>query len=95
MKIPNKFILIFIAFFLLFSSSCTKRYKKYEDTPIFVLRPEYLIAIMLQTNRAKDRDRILKLFDETEIDMESLKNILDKYDLNTAYLNFRKKFYEP
>ena len=68
--------------------------RKYGDTATFVLRPEYLIAIMLQTNRAKGRDRILKLFDETDISMELLETILIKHDLNTVYQDFRKKFYE-
>lgn len=32
----------------------------------FILKPEYLMAIMLQTNRPKDRERLLKFLKEAE-----------------------------
>lgn len=68
--------------------------KKYEDISTFVIRPEYLIAIMLKTGRSKDRERLIKMFDQTNILNEQLEKILTKYDLIGAYKKFRNKFYE-
>lgn len=67
---------------------------KYEDITTFVLKPEYLIAIMLKTNRAKDRERLAIMLDETDISNEQLEKILLKYKLTSAYNKYRKKFYE-
>jgi len=68
--------------------------KKYEDISTFVLKPEYLMAIMLDTNRSKDRERIIKMLDEAEISADLLKTILNAHGLIKAYNNFRKKFHE-
>jgi len=68
--------------------------KKYEGIGTFVLKPEYLMAIMLDTNRAKDRERIIKMLYEAEISSDLLKKILNAHGLIKAYNNFRKKFYE-
>ena len=68
--------------------------KKYEDISTFVVSPEYLIAIMLKTGRSKDRERLIKMFDQTNILNEQLEKILTKYDLIGAYKKFRNKFYE-
>ena len=43
---------------------------------------EYLLTIMLQTYRPKDRERILMLIDETQIDMVKLQNILKHHGLS-------------
>lgn len=67
--------------------------KRYEDVITFVLRPEYLIAIMLKTNRSKDRERLIKLFDEVDTSDELLKKILKKFELTEIYKEFRDKFY--
>ncbi|MFO7891013.1 MAG: hypothetical protein R6V04_11805 [bacterium] len=67
--------------------------KKYKAETTFVLRPEYLLAIMVQTNRPKDRDRMLKLIEETEISNKLLEKILNKYNLKNKYTAFKKKFY--
>ena len=42
--------------------------RSYKGVRTKVLRPEYLLAIMLQTGRPKDRTRILLLLDEAKID---------------------------
>jgi len=68
--------------------------KKYESISTFVLKPEYLMAIMLDTNRAKDRERIIKMFDEAEISADLLKTISNAHGLIKAYNNFIKKFHE-
>ncbi|MDR3665860.1 MAG: hypothetical protein P4L35_03345 [Ignavibacteriaceae bacterium] len=60
---------------------------KIQDTDTFILSPEYLIAIMLQTNRAKDKIRSLQLYEETPLDKILLDNILKKYNLTDRLNN--------
>lgn len=67
--------------------------KKYKNTTTFVLRPEYLIAIMLQTNRPKDRERMIRVLEQTDISYEFLEQILNEHNLLTTYFDFRRKFY--
>jgi len=66
------------------------RYKKIKT---WTLKPEYLIAIMLQTFRPKDKERIIKLIDEAKIDLKYLREILKRHGLNKRYDNFRKLYY--
>jgi len=67
--------------------------KKYGQTATRVLRPEYLIAIMLQAYRPKDRDRLLKFFEESDYSEERLHSILVKHNLKEAYNNFWRQYY--
>jgi hypothetical protein len=53
---------------------------------------EYLAAIMLQTYRAKDRERLIKIHEEAKIKMALLKRILEKFSLFDKYTEFRRKF---
>ena len=55
--------------------------KKYKKTKTKTLNPEYLIAIMLQTFRPKDKERMMKLIEETKINNDYLKKILQKHKL--------------
>jgi len=50
---------------------------------------EYLIAIMLQTYRAKDRERLVTILEETEFDSKRLMSILKKYSLYDKFKKFR------
>jgi len=59
--------------------------KKYENTLIKVINAEYLIAIMLDTFRQKDKERILRFIEESEINYEYLNEILMKYNLTEKY----------
>lgn len=56
---------------------------KIENTETYILSPEYLVAIMLQTGRGKDKARVYQLFDEANIDKNILLPILEKYELKT------------
>jgi hypothetical protein len=67
--------------------------KKYGQTSAKVLRPEYLIAIMLQTFRPKDKDRLLKFLGEADISVESLNTILAKHGLKQNFDNFKGQYY--
>jgi hypothetical protein len=68
--------------------------KKYKGTTTYVLRAEYLFAIMLQTHRPKDVDRMIKFLDQVKMSDELIKKILIKYQLNDQFNSFMKKYYE-
>lgn len=62
---------------------------RYDNVPVRVIAPEYLIAIMFQVNRKKDRERAIRFFEEYEIDENKLVRILKEHDLLENYNNFR------
>lgn len=64
--------------------------KNYGNTVTKVISPEYLITIMLQTNRSKDKERALRFIEEHEMDMEKLEMLLEKYDLKDKYNELKK-----
>ena len=59
-----------------------------------VLGLEYLIAVMLQTYRPKDRERLVKVFEEAKIDLKLLKKILKKYGLYDKYVQFKEIYFD-
>lgn len=59
--------------------------KEYEGVRVKVLKIEYLLAIMMDTNRPKDRERIGKLLDEVNFNQKILENILDRYSLRQKW----------
>ena len=65
----------------------------YKNIRLKILRPEYLIAIFLKVYRLKDKVKIKKLLDETEINKDLLLEILTKYDLKERFEDFREKYY--
>lgn len=67
---------------------------KLFDVKTFVLEPEYLMAIMLQTGRAKDKERLVKFFEEAEFSQEKFIGIINKFELVEKYESFRKKYYD-
>jgi predicted nucleotidyltransferase len=66
---------------------------KYGRIKTKVIGVEYLIAIMIQTFRPKDRERIVKIVEETEIDLKVLEKILKKYSLDEKFIKFRGMYY--
>ena len=65
----------------------------YQNAKIKVVKPGYLIAIMLQTFRPKDKERIIKLIDEAEIDSSFLQKILQKHRLKEKFDKFIRVYY--
>ena len=63
---------------------------KYGRIKTRVLGLEYLIAVMLQTYRRKDRERLVKVFEEAKIDLKLLKKILEKHGLYDKYVQFKE-----
>ena len=48
---------------------------------------------MLQTFRPKDKERVIKILDEAEINMNHLMEILQKYNLKGRFEHFRGWYY--
>lgn len=67
---------------------------KYGRMKTKVLGLEYLAAIMLQTNRTKDRQRLVKIFQEAKVDLRLLKKILKKFSLLENYTKFKDITFE-
>ena len=57
----------------------------YEDVPTRVLRAEHLLAICLQTGRAKDRDRVRLLREQADLDAPYLQGILTRHNLTDKW----------
>lgn len=55
--------------------------KNYEGVSIKVIQFEYLLAIMVDTNRPKDRERIGQLIHSVPWNQKVLYDILDRYSL--------------
>jgi DNA-binding MarR family transcriptional regulator len=64
----------------------------YKNTAIKVMKLEYLIAIMLQTYRQTDRERIIKVLNEAEFDRDLLEKLLNKFDLRGKFETFMEMF---
>jgi len=62
------------------------------NTKTFIIKPEYLMAIMLQTNRSKDRERLLLFLEQTNYTPSTFEEILIKFNLIENYDKFRKKY---
>lgn len=67
---------------------------KYRNIEVKILRPEYLITIFLNVYRPKDRDKLIKLLDQTNIDKTFLSDILERHNLDKKFNDFMKKYYE-
>jgi hypothetical protein len=59
--------------------------KSFDGEPVRVLRLEHLMAIMVQTNRPKDRQRLAMLAENAAIDKTRLDDILSRHDLTSAW----------
>jgi hypothetical protein len=66
---------------------------KYGRIKTRILGLEYLIAVMLQTYRPKDRERLVKVFEDAKIDLRLLKKVLKKYGLHGKYVRFKEVYF--
>lgn len=62
------------------------------STLVRVLRSEHLVAIMLDTGRAKDYARISSFLEAGVVDMDSLMAVLHRHNLESKWSDFRRKF---
>jgi hypothetical protein len=65
---------------------------KYGRMKTKVLGIEYLMAVLLQTYRPKDRERLVKMLEETEVDLHSLKELFRKFELYEKFTAFQEKY---
>jgi len=67
---------------------------RYRDVEAKVVKAEYLAAIALQTGRAKDRERVIRLLEEAAIDRAVLDRILEKHGLAERLRRIEEGFRE-
>lgn len=67
---------------------------KYKRAKTRIVRAEHLLAIMLQTYRPKDRERILLLLNEAQINMPYLQNVLKRHGLKERWSEFKRRYRE-
>jgi hypothetical protein len=63
-----------------------------ESEPVWVMRAEHLVAIALQTGRAKDYARILQFLEQDAVDRKILKRIIDAHGLAAKWSKFQERF---
>jgi hypothetical protein len=62
------------------------------QTPVRVMRPEHLVAIMLDTGRAKDYARISCFLDLGAVNLDDLTDVLSRHNLGAKWDDYRRKF---
>jgi len=65
---------------------------KVGETPVRVMRPEHLVAIMLDTGRAKDYARISCFLDSGAVNPANLTDVLSRHNLEAKWDDYRRKF---
>jgi hypothetical protein len=63
-----------------------------EGVPTRVISAEHLVAIALETGRAKDHTRILQFVEQGAVDRNKLKAVLERHGLSTTWNQFERKF---
>ena len=66
---------------------------KYKRIKTRVLQAEYLLAIMLQTDRPKDRTRIVLMLEEARINARRLASIVKRHGLSEKWSRLKKQVY--
>jgi hypothetical protein len=56
-----------------------------------VISAEHLVAIALETGRAKDYTRILQFVEQGAVDREKLKDIVERHGLSTMWSRFEQR----
>lgn len=59
----------------------------------FVISAEHLVAIALETGRAKDKARIVQFVDANVLNQERLRNILKRHGLLERWTRFEQQFF--
>ncbi len=70
---------------LLLEAMTEAQERKYKNTSVQVLRVEHLIAICVQTGRAKDRERVNLFRSYPQIDHNLLETILKRHALESRW----------
>jgi hypothetical protein len=65
---------------------------QFKETSTRVMRAEHLIAVMLQTGRAKDYSRIIQFLEEDAVELPLLTDLLARHGLTKQWEEFRRRF---
>jgi hypothetical protein len=68
--------------------------KDVEDTPVRVFTPEHIVAIALETGRAKDKARVLQFIEANAVDLGRVREILMRHGLSGNWQQFEQQFLE-
>jgi hypothetical protein len=60
----------------------------------FIMKPEYLMVIMLNTNREKDRERLIKFILQSGYSETLFQNLLKKFNLIDTFNAFNARYGE-
>lgn len=63
-----------------------------ESIPTRVMTAEHLVAIALNTGRAKDHGRILQFLEQGAVDQKKLKEIVERHGLSAKWGQFDRRF---
>ena len=63
---------------------------RYKGVATRVLRAEHLLAIMLQTGRAKDKARLALFLEEAEVNQKEFSQIIKRHNLSAEWARFKK-----
>jgi hypothetical protein len=61
----------------------------YKRVRANIIRPEYLLAVALQTNRPKDRERAAMLLEQAKLDLRCLERLLKSHGLFVRFQKLR------
>jgi hypothetical protein len=64
------------------------------DEVTYIFSAEYLMAIMLQTWRPTDRERLVRFFNEADYNEKILNDILEKFKLLSQLTKFKERYAE-
>ena len=67
---------------------------KYKQVKTRVVRAEHLLAIMLETGRAKDKARMALFLEEARLDQKELAQMIKRHGLSAEWSRFKKEGYE-
>lgn len=60
----------------------------------YIMKPEYLMVIMLDTMRSKDRERLVKFVSQVNYSTGLFESLLSKYNLVEKFRDFKAKYGE-
>jgi hypothetical protein len=63
-----------------------------EGVPTRVMSAEHLVAIALNTGRAKDHSRILQFLEQKAVDRDRLQEVVDRHGLSAKWSQFEQRF---
>ncbi len=65
---------------------------QFKGTTTRIMRAEHLVAVMLQTGRAKDYSRMIQFFEEGAVEMALLEAVLARHGLTGRWEEFKRRF---